>query len=131
MAELLLTAGSTVSWAREISIRLRCMRLTAGEGIAARLLQDFMQESEKRGIHSFTLEVRVSNTAAIRLYESCGFQIEGTRKGFYDKPKRRCVYHVETLANANNNYRWLFFFVQDKMKKTEEILEGTKNEDIR
>ena len=38
-------------------------------------------------IHSFTLEVRVSNTAAIRLYESCGFQIEGTRKGFYDKPK--------------------------------------------
>ena len=56
-------------------------------GIAARLLQDFMQESEKRGIHSFTLEVRVSNTAAIRLYESCGFQIEGTRKGFYDKPK--------------------------------------------
>ena len=57
------------------------------QGIAARLLQDFMQESEKRGIHSFTLEVRVSNTAAIRLYESCGFQIEGTRKGFYDKPK--------------------------------------------
>ena len=47
----------------------------------------FMQESEKRGVRAFTLEVRVSNTAAIRLYESCGFQIEGTRKGFYDKPK--------------------------------------------
>lgn len=46
-----------------------------------------MQESEKRGVRAFTLEVRVSNTAAIRLYESCGFQIEGTRKGFYDKPK--------------------------------------------
>jgi len=33
---------------------------------------------------------------------------------------------VETLANANNNYRWLFFFVQDKMKKTEETLEEQK-----
>ena len=33
---------------------------------------------------------------------------------------------METLANANNNYRWLFFFVQDKMKKTEETLEEQK-----
>lgn len=41
MAELLLTAGSTVSWAREISIRLRCMRLTAGR----ESLQDFCRIS--------------------------------------------------------------------------------------
>ena len=58
-----------------------------GKGIGRKLLQDFMQEGIKRGIQTFTLEVRASNAAAIRLYESCGFQIEGTRKNFYDKPR--------------------------------------------
>lgn len=57
-----------------------------GLGIGKRLLQDFLQEGEKIGLNSFTLEVRVSNRAAIRLYESCGFSVEGVRKNFYAKP---------------------------------------------
>ena len=42
---------------------------------------------KKIGIVNYTLEVRVSNAPAIRLYESLGFESAGIRPGFYDKPK--------------------------------------------
>ena len=35
---------------------------------------------ERRG---YTLEVRISNTDAIRLYEKLGFERRGTRRGYY------------------------------------------------
>lgn len=57
------------------------------QGIGADLLQAVLAEGERRGITAFTLEVRCSNRAAIGLYESFGFEAEGCRKGFYDKPK--------------------------------------------
>ena len=56
------------------------------QGIAALLLQKLMDEAGSRGIISFTLEVRESNQAAIRLYERFGFHSEGVRPGFYEKP---------------------------------------------
>ena len=40
----------------------------------------------ERGITAYTLEVRVSNAPAIRLYEKFGFVSEGIRPGFYEKP---------------------------------------------
>ena len=55
-------------------------------GIAMRLMQDFMQKARARGITEVTLEVRKSNSAAIALYEKCGFQTEGIRKNFYEAP---------------------------------------------
>ena len=56
------------------------------EGIAGKMLSWLMEEGKKRGVRAFTLEVRVSNEAAIRLYEKLGFVYEGTRPGFYTKP---------------------------------------------
>ena len=64
-----------------------------------------------------TLEVRVSNTPAIKLYEKYGFQSLGTRKGyyqdnnedalimwteniFYDKFKTRYLENVENLKKV-------------------------------
>lgn len=58
-----------------------------GQGIASAMLSFLMKEGEKRGIRSFTLEVRVSNKTAIHLYEKLGFACEGIRKNFYEKPK--------------------------------------------
>lgn len=58
-----------------------------GRGIACKLLQDFMQKGEERGIGAYTLEVRVSNKSAIRTYESCGFVTECVRKDFYASPR--------------------------------------------
>jgi ribosomal-protein-alanine N-acetyltransferase len=53
------------------------------QGIATRLLVslfDQIAEDDRRG---FTLEVRVSNDAAIELYESMGFRGQGVRRGYY------------------------------------------------
>lgn len=58
-----------------------------GQGIGKVLLQELLQQGQQQGITDFTLEVRVSNAPAIRLYEQVGFVSEGIRPGFYDKPK--------------------------------------------
>ncbi len=52
-------------------------------GIASRLLErlfELTREDERRG---YTLEVRVSNEGAIRLYEGLGFESRGIRRGYY------------------------------------------------
>lgn len=58
-----------------------------GRGIGEKLLQVFMQNGDARGMDAYTLEVRVSNSSAIRLYEKCGFVTECVRKDFYSLPK--------------------------------------------
>lgn len=52
-------------------------------GIGALLVKAMLEEGDKKGIKSFTLEVRVNNTKAIRLYERFGFEGCGVRKGYY------------------------------------------------
>lgn len=55
-------------------------------GIADRLLKELLQSGRQQGVTEFTLEVRKSNEAAIRLYEKNGFVQEGVRPRFYEKP---------------------------------------------
>jgi len=57
-----------------------------GRGIGSELVRQLMEEGKKCGIRSFTLEVRVSNVAAVHVYEKLGFVSEGIRKRFYEKP---------------------------------------------
>lgn len=57
-----------------------------GRGIAQKLLEKLLTEGEAQGIEAFTLEVRVSNAAAIHVYEKLGFVSEGIRPRFYEKP---------------------------------------------
>lgn len=59
--------------------------------IGYQMLKTLLDESLGRGITSFTLEVRRSNEAAIRLYEALGFESAGVRKDFYTKPKEDAV----------------------------------------
>jgi [ribosomal protein S18]-alanine N-acetyltransferase len=52
-------------------------------GIATALLQrlfELTSDDERRG---YTLEVRVSNEGAIKLYEQLGFEARGVRRGYY------------------------------------------------
>ena len=54
-----------------------------GRGIATALLERLFaltRDDERRG---YTLEVRVSNDDAIRLYEKLGFDSRGIRRGYY------------------------------------------------
>lgn len=57
-----------------------------GRGLGRELLENLLAAGSGQGVNAFTLEVRVSNEAAVRLYESLGFEAEGIRKGFYEKP---------------------------------------------
>lgn len=57
-----------------------------GKGIAGALLQALFVCGEGRGVEAYTLEVRVSNEAAIHLYEKFGFVPEGIRPRFYEDP---------------------------------------------
>lgn len=58
-----------------------------GMGVGKQMLATLMEWGNEIGIENYTLEVRVSNEPAIRLYESLGFQSEGIRPGFYEKPR--------------------------------------------
>lgn len=51
------------------------------------MLEALLQEGIQRGISAFTLEVRVSNGAAIHIYEKAGFVPAGVRPGYYEKPR--------------------------------------------
>lgn len=57
-----------------------------GKGYAKCMLEKLLELGRALGAKDFTLEVRVSNIAAIKLYESLGFKSEGIRPGFYEKP---------------------------------------------
>jgi ribosomal-protein-alanine N-acetyltransferase len=52
-------------------------------GIATALLDRLFELTAEDGRRGYTLEVRVSNTHAIALYERLGFQARGIRRGYY------------------------------------------------
>lgn len=56
------------------------------KGIGRALLRAAANGAKSRGCEFITLEVRVSNTAAIALYESEDFKRVGVRKNFYASP---------------------------------------------
>ena len=51
--------------------------------IASMLLEQLFEETAGEGRRGYTLEVRVSNDVAIRLYERAGFKPRGIRRGYY------------------------------------------------
>ena len=62
------------------------------QGAARMLLAEAMHRArEAHGAETYTLEVRVSNTAARALYESLGFVSEGVRPSYYERPREDAV----------------------------------------
>ena len=53
------------------------------QGIASLLLTRLFELTAGRSRRGYTLEVRVSNAGAIKLYESLGFRARGVRRGYY------------------------------------------------
>jgi len=54
-----------------------------GRGVASELVAAMIKNAQAHGCQGITLEVRVGNTSAIRLYRKHGFVTEGKRKGYY------------------------------------------------
>lgn len=57
------------------------------KGVAGSLLKALEEKARERGGSFLSLEVRPSNTAAVRLYRSFGFAEAGVRKRFYEAPE--------------------------------------------
>ena len=52
-------------------------------GVASELLAALFEQTQTDDRRGYTLEVRVSNAGAIKLYEELGFRPRGVRRGYY------------------------------------------------
>lgn len=52
--------------------------------IAESLIEEMVRRTAEEGVTSWTLEARVDNESAIRLYEKMGFRGEGIRPKYYE-----------------------------------------------
>ena len=66
--------------------------------IGQTLLSQVVEQARSRNSSRVTLEVRVSNTAAQKLYDSVGFVSRGLRKGYYSDDGEDAVIMVLELA---------------------------------
>jgi ribosomal-protein-alanine N-acetyltransferase len=65
------------------------------KGIGKALLKAAADGAKERNCEFITLEVRVSNTPAIALYESEGFEKAGIRKNFYSDPTENGIIYTK------------------------------------
>lgn len=94
-----------------IAVKPELKRKKIGEALLKRILEDCY----KNEIKYITLEVRVSNVAAISLYEKYGFKSLGSRKGYYQNNNE------DALIMWTENIFWDKFKLQyqeniDKLK---------------
>ncbi len=78
--------ASIVIWLVNAEAHIGTLAVKPGyrrHGIAQKLLGHALIECARRGARQATLEVRVSNQAAQKLYDKFGFEVLGIRKDYY------------------------------------------------
>lgn len=70
-----------------VAVRPECRR----KGVAAGLLQVFLDFAQAHRLAFLTLEVRASNYSAIALYGSRGFRSVGRRRNYYEHPTEDAI----------------------------------------
>ncbi|MDS1029203.1 ribosomal protein S18-alanine N-acetyltransferase [Bacillota bacterium LX-D] len=70
-----------------------------GQKIGRALLTNLFTEAMRLGAERITLEVRISNTIARKLYQSMGFAPVGIRKGYYSDTKEDALIMWKDLFN--------------------------------
>lgn len=73
------------------------------KGIGSALLDEAVRALKhiRPDLESFTLEVRESNTAAMRLYEKSGFVRTGDRPRYYQNPEENAIIMKMTIHSVN------------------------------
>ena len=80
-------------------------------GVGTSLMRELLRRADTERTH-YTLEVRVSNGAAIAMYERCGFRSAGTRPGYYTDNREdalimwRSTDEMFVPPNAANPTEW-------------------------
>jgi len=67
-------------------------------GLGRAVVSALLDYGKSRGLVSFSLEVRESNSAAIALYEGLGFEAVGVRNNFYTKPTENAVIMIKNIG---------------------------------
>ena len=61
------------------------------------LMEAIIKEARQRKLYSLTLEVRVSNIGAIKLYENFGFKSAGVRPKYYPDGEDAMILWLEGI----------------------------------
>jgi ribosomal-protein-alanine N-acetyltransferase len=78
--------GYVLFWLLQDEVDIHNIAVHTGfrrQGIGQALLRQVVEQARRRHSSRVTLEVRVSNLAAQKLYESVGFISQGVRQGYY------------------------------------------------
>ncbi len=70
-------------------------------GVATRLLVDLLREARARGAESATLEVRIDNVPAQRLYAGLGFRPVGMRSKYYHEAIDAMIMWAHDIGGAD------------------------------
>lgn len=74
------------------------------QGVARTLLDALAAYADSHRMTRLTLEVRPSNTAAVKLYEQTGYVLDGIRPGFYRlPPEDAAIYSRYRPTGSNQN----------------------------
>ncbi len=92
---------------RQNSTKARLYSIAVGAGGRGRgygwaILEACLRLAEDRGCQMLTLEVRLSNEAAIGLYRKFGFEVSGTLVGYYDDGEA-ALHMTKTLSKRQTN----------------------------
>ncbi|HID10737.1 MAG TPA: ribosomal-protein-alanine N-acetyltransferase [Candidatus Latescibacteria bacterium] len=101
VAELDGLVGYAVSWFSKEEMHIGNLAVAKAyrrRGIGSALLSHILDLAKQRNIIRATLEVRVSNEAARRLYLAHGFFETGVRKGYYENPHEDALVMVKFLG---------------------------------
>jgi ribosomal-protein-alanine N-acetyltransferase len=80
-----------------VAVRERYRR----QGIGINLLHRILEAGGRRGVDAAFLELRAGNTAALSLYEKCGFRVASRRKKYYSEPTEDAlVMTIQLVRNA-------------------------------
>ena len=72
--------------------------------IGTRLLYELIREAQRMGAHAVSLEVRVTNWGAQRMYARFGFRPVGVRKGYYQETNEDAlVMWTDDIRDAGYN----------------------------
>ena len=77
-------------------------------GVGRLLMETLIEEAVRLNMQRMTLEVRVSNRAAISLYKSLGFEEGGIRKGYYSNDREDALimwnFHIGGWVNGHQKH---------------------------
>lgn len=82
-AEIIGFGGCWISFEEAQVTNIALTFVQRGRGLGKALMARLMRAAAARGAERMTLEVRPSNTPALRLYEGLGFAAVGIRKKYY------------------------------------------------